>query len=120
LIPKYEHNLFLGDFNVNLLINSRETTDFRDKLDDHDLTVISSEPTHFQGESATLIDLCLTSFPEDIGMFSQIPFPGIRTGHDLLYGYIHVCDVPENGLEPPNPRFFRDYKALTSKKHVGL
>jgi hypothetical protein len=30
LISKYEHNLFLDDFNVNLLVNTRETTDFLD------------------------------------------------------------------------------------------
>jgi hypothetical protein len=44
----------------------------------------------------------MTSFPEAIGMFSQIPFPGIRTRHDVIHGYIHVSDVPENGLESPS------------------
>jgi hypothetical protein len=56
------------------------------------------------------------SFPENIGMVSQIPFPEIRTGPDLIYGYIHVCDVSANELEPPIPRFFWDYKDFDLEK----
>jgi hypothetical protein len=47
LLPKYKHNLLLGGFNVNLLVDSRETLDFCDKIEDHALSVISKEPTHF-------------------------------------------------------------------------
>jgi hypothetical protein len=32
--PKCEHNLFLGDFNVNLLLDSREFLDFCEKIED--------------------------------------------------------------------------------------
>jgi hypothetical protein len=79
LLPRYQHNLLLGDFNINLLVDSREATDFIEKLDDHALTVISKEATHIQADSATMIDLCLTCFPEfiGIGMFTQIPLPGM-------------------------------------------
>jgi hypothetical protein len=57
LLPKYEQNLFLGDFNVNLLSDLRRSLDFCKKIEDNALHVISKEPTHFQGTSATLIDL---------------------------------------------------------------
>jgi hypothetical protein len=73
----------LGDFQVNLLNDSRETLDFCNKIEYHTLSVISQEPTHFQRDSAILIDLSLAIFPENIGMFSQIPLSGIKT-HALL------------------------------------
>jgi hypothetical protein len=102
-------NLFLGDFNVNLLSATREKQNFCEKIEDHALSIISKEPTHFQGDSTTLLDLCLTSFPEDVTMFSQIPLPGIKTGHDLIYGYMHICDVIETPQQAQTPRYFRDY-----------
>jgi hypothetical protein len=116
LLPKYEHNLFLGDFNVNLLVDTRESKDFREKIDDHALHIISREPTHFQGHSATLIDICLTSYPENIGMFSQIPLPEIKTGHGLIYGFLRVSDVAENGQPSQLPSFYRDYGAFNPIK----
>jgi Reverse transcriptase (RNA-dependent DNA polymerase) len=116
LLPKYEHNLFLGDFNVNLLVDSREAQDFCEKLDDHTLFVVSKEPTHFQGDSSTMIDLCLTSFPEDVGMFSQIPLPGIKTGHDLIYGYLRVSGVTVVDQQTQPPKFYRDYRAIDLTK----
>jgi hypothetical protein len=56
-----------------------------------------------------LIDLCLTRLAED-SIFSQISFRGVHSRHDLIYGYIYVNDVPENGLEPQSRQFFGDYK----------
>jgi hypothetical protein len=52
LLFKFEDNLLLGDFNINLLSDSRESLDFGEKIEDHALHVISKESTHFQGTSA--------------------------------------------------------------------
>jgi hypothetical protein len=41
LLPNYEHNLFWRDFNVNLLVDSRETLDFCDKIEDHGLSIVN-------------------------------------------------------------------------------
>jgi hypothetical protein len=84
---------------VNLLADSRETLDFCDKIEDHALSVISQEPTHFHRDSATLIDLCLASFPENIGR--------IKIGHDLIYGFLHVCDVADENQDTLPVSYYR-------------
>jgi hypothetical protein len=89
---------------------------FCDKIEDHALSVILLEPTHFQRDSATLIDLCLTSFPENIGMFSQISLPEIKTGHDLIYGFMHVCDFADDNQDTLPVSYYRVYIALDLTK----
>lgn len=110
LVPMYRHCILLGDFNIDLLVTNRETTEFRSKLDDLALSIISSEPTHFQS-TPTLIDLCITNNPDLIQMFSQISLPGIPTDHDLIYGFYHVCDAVES-VETTSPKFYRDFNAV--------
>jgi hypothetical protein len=87
-----------------------EATNLREKLDDLALSIISSEPTHFQS-TLTLIDLCITNNPDLVQMFSQISLPGIPTDHDLIYGFYHVCDATENEGSAP-PKFYRDFNAV--------
>jgi hypothetical protein len=51
---------------------------------------------------------------ENIGMFSQIPVPGIRTGHELIYGFSHISDAAaeDNDLRGHPPSFYRNYGTL--------
>jgi len=59
-VPMYRHIILLGDFNMDLLVPNRDVTDLKERLDDLTLSIVSTEPTHFQS-TPTLIDLCITT-----------------------------------------------------------
>jgi hypothetical protein len=60
LISKYPHNLVLGDFNINMLEDTQETTEFLSRLGGVSHFVAFKEDMHFQAAIPTLIDLCIT------------------------------------------------------------
>ncbi|KAJ8732388.1 hypothetical protein PYW07_014987 [Mythimna separata] len=61
----YDHLVVLGDFNVNLLdVSSGKTKEFMDFLNYSSLSQVVPSPTHFVGDSSTLIDVICT----DIGV----------------------------------------------------
>jgi hypothetical protein len=70
--------------------------------------VVSKEPTRFHANVPSLIDFFMTGL---VRTFSQLAFPGMNTGHDLLYGYYRVCHMTEDG-PTPNVWHYRDYKSI--------
>jgi exonuclease III len=59
---------FLGDLNCNLTaqISDANTSDLLNILDTYGLTQLISEPTRITPVSQTLIDLCITNYPEKV------------------------------------------------------
>lgn len=57
-LAPYDHIVLLGDFNVNLLdINDGKTKQFNDFLNYTNLSQVVQTPTHFKGDTSTLIDI---------------------------------------------------------------
>ena len=75
----------LGDINCNLLSLDFDThtSDLVNILDIYDLTQLITEPTRITPVSQTLIDLCITNYPEKISTFGVLPL-GI-SDHSLVY-----------------------------------
>ena len=75
----------LGDLNCNLLSHDHDTNtyDLVDILDLYDLTQLITEPTRITPVSQTLIDLCITNYPEKISASGVLPL-GI-SDHSLIY-----------------------------------
>ncbi|KAH9634418.1 hypothetical protein HF086_000244 [Spodoptera exigua] len=56
----YDYVILLGDFNVNLLINDYKTTTLLDFINYTQMNQVVQTPTHFVGDSGTLIDIVCT------------------------------------------------------------
>jgi hypothetical protein len=93
LISKYLYNLLLHDFNINMLEDTQETTEFLSRLVGVALLCIAAIPT--------LIDLSITNEPDSLIIFSQLSLQGMKTEHDLIYGSYRICD-------DPTARYYRD------------
>jgi hypothetical protein len=105
--PRYQHCLLLGDFNTNMLQNSRQADDLHQKFNNVCLNIVSSEPTNFSAEIPTLLDLCATNKPASFKLFTQLSPPGMNTAHDLIYGAYKICDTLQQDVPDP-PRFYRN------------
>jgi hypothetical protein len=110
LICKYPHNLLLGDFNINMLEDTQETTEFLSRLGG-----VSNEATHFQAAIPTLIDLCITNEPDSLIIYSQLSLPGMRAEHDLIYGSYRVCNDPSE-IPVHTAKSYRDFKNIVLEK----
>jgi hypothetical protein len=75
LYPRYTHSFFLGDLNVDLLVDSARSVALKNMLENVSLSMISGEATHFSAQVPTLIDVCATCEPESIEFFTQIELP---------------------------------------------
>jgi hypothetical protein len=94
LYPRYTHSLFVGDLNVDLLVDSASrSVALENMLENVSLSIISREATHFSAKVPTLIDDCATCEPESIEFFTQIELPEINTEHDLIYGSYKIVDT---------------------------
>ena len=75
----------LGDLNCNLLAQNPDanTFDLLNILDIYDLTQLITEPTRITPISKSLIDLCITNYPEKVTFSGVLPL-GI-SDHSLVY-----------------------------------
>jgi hypothetical protein len=100
LISKYPHNLLLGDFNINMLEDTQETTEFLSRLGGVSLCVASKEATHFQAAIPTLIDLCITNddlngvVVSNADCYSKGPGFESRVSHGPFQKVKHWIDNP--------------------------
>ena len=83
---KYEHCLIMGDMNINhLLPNSSACKFFTSYITEpFALTQVITEPTRITATSSTLIDLMLTSSPENVKVQGVVDTPGI-SDHCLTF-----------------------------------
>lgn len=80
----YQHIIFSGDFNVNVLSASSASNKFKQILDDQCMSIINdSVPTHFTNSISSLLDIVLTNKMSNVSKFNQISIPGI-SDHELL------------------------------------
>jgi hypothetical protein len=83
----------LGDLNTNLLQNSRQSDNLRQKLNSICLTIVPTEPKHFSAKVPTLLDIFATGDPTSIKFFTQLALPGMNTDHDLIYGAYKMTEI---------------------------
>ena len=89
---RYEHNIILGDFNIDQLkTNSPEFKHFNANITEPlSLTQIVTKATRITKTSNTLIDLILTSFPENCRGQGATDLPGISDHHMVYMNYAVV------------------------------
>ena len=86
ITTKYEHCLVMGDMNINhLLPNSSPCKFFSTYVTEpFAFTQVITEPTRITATSSTLIDLMLTSCPENVKVHGVVDTPGI-SDHCLTF-----------------------------------
>ena len=86
LTTKFNHCIFLGDFNIdNLKVNSPAFKYLKNNiLDPLSLTQIVKSPTRITFDTCTLIDLILVSCPESVKFCGTADFSGV-SDHKLVY-----------------------------------
>ena len=86
LTTKYDHCMFLGDFNIDQLkMDSPATKYFHESiLNPLSLTQIIKSPTRITRDSCTLIDLILVNSPDNVKFVGTTDLSGI-SDHKLVY-----------------------------------
>ena len=86
---RYEHNIILGDFNINQL--DKKSPMFKHFYSNItqplSLTQVVTKSTRITQQSETLIDLILTSFPENCRGQGATDLPGISDHHMVYMNY---------------------------------
>ena len=83
---KYEHCLLIGDMNIDFLKQSSSALKFFKSYvtEPFALTQVINQPTRVTSSTSTLIDLMLTSSPENVKVHGVVDTPGI-SDHCLTY-----------------------------------
>lgn len=114
---KYEHVIFAGDFNVDLLSTSKRSTDFFNIINNAKLKCMSSAPTNFVPNcKSTQIDLFLVKSESRLLDYSQFPF-GSFTSHDLIFSTYQIDMSSEKYSQVVTYRSLHniDAKSLTKR-----
>ncbi|MDW0176719.1 MAG: reverse transcriptase family protein, partial [Nitrososphaeraceae archaeon] len=82
-LPSYPHSIIMGDFNTDLYKCNSRASSLWDIVNSGNLTILPSFATHHIDNCYSLLDLAITSSPERILFYSQLPAPGF-SHHDLL------------------------------------
>jgi hypothetical protein len=90
-------SIFLGDLNLNLIMNTEKSLQLRQKMESVSLTVVSREVTNFSAAATTLIDIFATTQP------------------DLIYGSYKICEVVEASPETL-PHLYRSYSRINMEE----
>ena len=107
-LSKYESVIVMGDFNVNLLIESSNSNKINDLCDQFDFENLITTPTCFKkGCKESLIDLILCNQKEK-HVYSGVIANGVSDMHGLIY------TVLDYTLEEPKPPMitYRSYKSF--------
>ena len=86
LTTKYDHCLFLGDFNINQLTTTTAEYKFfqNNIIKPLSLKQLITDPTRVKNNSSTLIDLILANSPDNVKFSGTADFPGV-SDHKLIY-----------------------------------
>ena len=112
---KYEHTIFLGDFNINML--EKESLEVKALnnfiIEPFDLTQLIKEPTRITQHSRTLIDLILVGKDENVLFSGCFDAPGISDHHFTYMAY----NIKKEKFKPQivKSRVFKnfDFKAFS-------
>ncbi|CRK89922.1 CLUMA_CG003653, isoform A [Clunio marinus] len=103
---KYEHAIVLGDFNINLLMNTPKKNKFVNLIRSVSLECPSIEPSNFvPNKTPSLIDLILVKQLNLLKRFSQLPL-GSYTTHDLIFGSYNIAMINKNKIMHKSVRNF--------------
>lgn len=108
----YEHVIFAGDFNENLLDNDRRNrmNDFRNVFESNDLSILNSLPTHYYETGSSLLDLFVSRSTTSIRRIQQLDTG--MSGHDILVmSYISPSIVTRN-----QQRMCRNLKSINEEE----
>jgi hypothetical protein len=85
---KYEQSIFLGDPNINLIMNIEKSLKLRQKMENVSFTVVSREAANFSAAAAcTNIDRHFCNDVTKVNtFFSQLFLPEMSSELDLIYG----------------------------------
>ena len=85
ITTKYSHVILLGDYNIDMLKNNRESDFFKNViLEPFSLHQMIREPTRITSATATLIDHITVTSPEHVKLTGVADFPGI-SDHCMVY-----------------------------------
>ncbi|KAL7288518.1 hypothetical protein TKK_0017262 [Trichogramma kaykai] len=80
----YDHHIFVGDFNANMLSQDEEANSLRSLVDECSLELIPSGPTHHTNFTDTWIDLAFVDSMSQVHSYVKSTVPFIH-GHDFFY-----------------------------------
>ncbi len=105
VLRKYSKVIFMGDMNINLLIDDSECKALKDYCDTYDMVNIITEPTCHKGNSETMIDLILTNDNQSVVECGTVD-TGISDYHSLIY-----CAMPGMARPPTKTKItYRSFK----------
>lgn len=89
----YEHVIFAGDFNENLIDDGRRNrmNDFRNVFESSGLNILNSLPTHFYGTGSSLLDLFVSRSTVHVRRIDQLDTG--MSGHDILVMSYHSPSI---------------------------
>lgn len=99
LIPQFSHVIITGDFNINMAIETNNSTTFRRHFSDLALHLVKSDPTHhvfWKSDGSThhtWIDLFLLNDPDRLVQYRKSDAP-FTVGHDLIEIDYFVANSP--------------------------
>ena len=114
ILDSYENLIILGDININSL--DKSASKFRhlgDFCDTYDMTNLVKEPTCFQSETPTSIDVILTNKPRSF-MHTKSIMNGLSDFHSLI---MTMFKAQVSKLEPIHIRYrnFKDFDEIAFK-----
>ena len=92
---RYEHVIIMGDMNIDHLKPNLSALKFFNSYvtEPFALTQVINEPTRITAHSSTLIDLMLTSTPENVKAHGVVDTPGI-SDHCLTFMAYSIKKIP--------------------------
>lgn len=110
LIPKYDNFILMGDFNVDMSVQSLESNNFLNIFSSFGAQVLKSPPTRITARSATQLDLFITNRCDLIKSIKTRAIPTI-SDHDMIYASLKI-QKPKNS---PVHKTIRNYKNIIIK-----
>ena len=111
ILDIYEHVIIIGDININSLEKSNaKYKHLANFCDSHDLSNLMKEPTCFQSESPSSIDIILTNKPRSF-MHTKSVVNGLSDHHSLI---MTMFRAQISKLDPINIKY-RNFKDFDEK-----
>ena len=119
---RFEHNIILGDFNINMLDTASPSFRYLKSniTEPLSLTQIVNKSTRITQKTNTLIDLILTSFPENCRGQGAADLPGISDHHIVYMNYaITKPQVTKKQISRRNFKNFNETNFLSDCSNVA-
>ncbi|XP_023314142.1 uncharacterized protein LOC111693558 [Trichogramma pretiosum] len=110
ICQSFDHFVFVGDFNANMLTQSDEARNLRALTSECSLELVPSEPTHHTAFTDTWIDLAFVDSLSRVRNYTKSSAPFIH-GHDY-FCFDYFVGSPAVVLEPRLSRNFSKFNKL--------